>query len=62
MSVALPVIIGHQIAKSGRGDTRHAYYRRSHTRYTSRSKYRPAPQVYYGERGNRVTPAYDGHH
>jgi hypothetical protein len=57
-------VIGHQIAKQGCGPS-HSYYRRSHSRYArdsaySRgSTYRPAPQAYYDQRGNLVSPRDD---
>jgi hypothetical protein len=57
-------VLGHQIAKQGCGSS-HAYYRRGHTRYArdsgySRdSAYRPAPQAYYDQRGNLVSPSND---
>ena len=51
-------VLGHQIAKSGcHSYTRHAYYRhRHHSRYASRAEYRPAPRIYYDQRGEPVTP------
>jgi uncharacterized protein YcfJ len=58
-------VLGHQIAKQGCGGSHRAYYRRSHTRYSrdsaySRtSPYRPAPQAYYDQRGNLVSPRDD---
>jgi uncharacterized protein YcfJ len=44
-------VIGHQIAKGGCGPSRHAYYRRGHSRYAS--NYRD-DHVYYDARGNPV--------
>jgi uncharacterized protein YcfJ len=55
-------VIGHQIAKQGCGASRHGYYRRSNTRYgrpAYRSAYGPAPQAYYDQRGNLVSPSGD---
>nr|MEA2799085.1 hypothetical protein [Phenylobacterium sp.] len=52
-------VLGHQIAKQGCGSSRHAYYRRSHTRDTRDYGYRPAPQAYYDQRGNLVSPRDD---
>ncbi len=46
-------VIGHEIAKGGCGPSRHAYYHRSNNRYASTA--RPAPAVYYDQRGNPVT-------
>jgi uncharacterized protein YcfJ len=51
-------VIGHQIAKQGCGASRHAY-RRSDTRYARTPAYRPAPQAYYDQRGNLVSPSND---
>ena len=57
-------VVGHEIAKQGCGPSR-SYYRRSHTRYSHESAYsrdsayRPAPQAYYDQRGNLVTPRDD---
>jgi hypothetical protein len=51
-------VIGHQIAKQGCGASRHGYYRRGNTRY-ARPAYRPAPQAYYDQRGNLVSPSGD---
>ena len=58
-------VVGHEIAKQGCGSSHRAYYRRSHSRYArdsaySRdSSYRPAPQAYYDQRGNLVSPNND---
>lgn len=64
-------VLGHEIAKSGCRSSGHAYYHRGHSRYASSSERRrdreaygrapaerPAPQIYYDERGNAVTPGY----
>jgi uncharacterized protein YcfJ len=51
-------VLGHEIAKGGCGPSRHAYYRRGHERYAYAG--RPAPSVYYDQRGNPVaTTPYD---
>jgi hypothetical protein len=47
-------VVGHQIAKGGCTSSRHAYYRRGHTRYSNTSYSRPAARSYYDERGNLV--------
>jgi hypothetical protein len=52
-------VVGHEIAKQGCGSSRHAYYRRSHTRYARDSAYQPASQGYYDARGNLVRPRED---
>jgi uncharacterized protein YcfJ len=63
-------VVGHEIARSGCGGGRHTYYRRGHAPYAGSSAYRrtapyasradsrPAPQMYYDERGNPVTAGY----
>jgi hypothetical protein len=50
-------VLGHQIAKSGCGPSRHAYYRRGHSRYAS--NYAPPSRVYYDQHGNPVTTGGD---
>jgi uncharacterized protein YcfJ len=52
-------VLGHQIAKQGCGPSRRAYYRRSDSRYARPPAYRPAPQAYYDQRGNLVSPNND---
>ena len=50
-------VAGHEIAKGGCGPSRHAYYRRGHSRYAS--NYAPARKVYYDQHGNPVAAADD---
>jgi uncharacterized protein YcfJ len=45
-------VVGHEIAKSGCGSSRHAYYRRGHSRYAASTS---DHKVYYDERGNPIT-------
>jgi hypothetical protein len=50
-------VLGHQIAKGGCGASRHAYYRRGHSRYAS--NYAAPRKVYYDQRGNPVSATDD---
>jgi hypothetical protein len=54
-------VLGHEIARSGCRTTRHASYNHSRSHYASNTSNRGAPQQYYDERGNLVTPAGYNH-
>ena len=50
-------VAGHEIARGGCGPSRHAYYRRGHSRYAS--SYAPPSRVYYDQHGNPAPPSED---
>jgi hypothetical protein len=52
-------VVGHELAKGGCGGSRHAYYRRGHSRYAESDNRSPARKTYYDQHGYPVTSAYD---
>ncbi len=53
-------VVGHEIAKGGCGSSRHAYYRRGHSRYANEANARDTNhRVYYDRYGNPVQSGYD---
>ena len=50
-------VVGHEIAKGGCGSSRHATYRRGHSRYASETD--ANHKVYYDRYGNPVSSGYD---
>ena len=47
-------VVGHQLAKGGCGGSRHAYYRRGHSRYAASDNRYPDRKTYYDQRGEPV--------
>ena len=47
-------VVGHELAKGGCGSSRHAYYRRGHSRYAESANRYPDRKVYYDQRGEPV--------
>lgn len=53
-------VVGHEIAKGGCGGSRHATYRRGHSRYAAEADARNVNhRVYYDRYGNPVPSGYD---
>ena len=50
-------VVGHEIAKGGCGSSRHATYRRGHSRYAAQAD--ANHKVYYDRYGNPVASGYD---